>query len=121
MKKVKVFLVSTLLLTTMFTPIKSVAAEEEVELTSERVKETGNDLPRTPIQPPRASIDDHTFYVNSSHGDFVVHLVDEDGQVVYTTFMPSAVSSIYLPATLSGSYMIQLYWGDWLFYGYITL
>jgi hypothetical protein len=35
--------------------------------------------------------------------------------------MPSDVSSIVLPSTLSGTYQIQLLWGDWMFYGWIDL
>jgi len=78
-------------------------------------------VPRTPILVPTASLDGNTFYINSGHADFVVQLLDEDDNVVYQTVMPSDVSSIVLPSTLSGTYQIQLLWGDWMFYGWINL
>jgi hypothetical protein len=82
---------------------------------------SGNPHPRTPILVPTASLDGHTFYINGGHADFVVQLLDEDDNVVYQTVMPSDVSSIVLPSTLSGTYQIQLLWGDWMFYGWINL
>jgi len=80
-----------------------------------------NPYPKTPIYIPSASLDGHTFYINGGHADFVVQLLDEDDNVVYQTVMPSDVSSIVLPSTLSGTYQIQLLWGDWMFYGWINL
>ena len=98
------------------------ADETPVELDVTGIDPTvDTDLPRSPINPPHASIDDHTFYVNSSHADFVVYLVDENEQVVYCTFMPFNVSFINLPTYLVGTYRIELLTGNWLFYGYITL
>ena len=82
---------------------------------------TGNGNPRTPILVPTASLDGHTFYINGGHADFLVQLLDEDDNVVYQTVMPSDVSSIVLPSTLSGDYQIQLLWGDWMLYGWINL
>ena len=84
-------------------------------------KPSGPFVPKIPINPPSASLDGHTFYINTGHADFVVQLLDEDDNVVYQTVMPSDVSSIVLPSTLSGTYQIQLLWGDWMFYGWINL
>ena len=81
----------------------------------------GNPYPRSPIYTPSASLGGHTFYINGGHADFVVQLLDEDDNVAYQTVMPSDVSSIVLPSTLSGTYQIQLLWGDWMFYGWINL
>ena len=82
---------------------------------------SGNPHPRSPVLVPTASLDGHTFYINGGHADFVVQLLDEDDNVAYQTVMPSDVSSIVLPSTLSGTYQIQLLWGDWMFYGWINL
>lgn len=101
------------------------AAEQEVELTEERIKTTpvGNDLPRGPIYVPTASIDGHIFYISNGHPDYVLQLVDPDDEdiVVYQVLVPSNVNSIVLPSTLSGTYIIQLLWSDWRFWGYIEL
>ena len=82
---------------------------------------SGNPHPRSPVLVPTASLDGHTFYINGGHADFVVQLLDEDDNVAYQTVMPSDVGSIVLPSTLSGTYQIQLLWGDWMFYGWINL
>ena len=83
--------------------------------------EEGDPTPRSPIYIPTASLDGHTFYINGGHADFLVQLLDEDDNVAYQTVMPSDVGSIVLPSTLSGTYQIQLLWGDWMLYGWINL
>ena len=80
------------------------------------------DLPRTPIACPHVSLDGHTLYLYSVGYDLTLVLVDEEENVVYTTFIPANTSSVVLPATLSGDYEIQLYpGGDYYFYGWIEL
>ena len=101
------------------------AAEIPVDLTTEVIKEThaDGDGQRGPINPPLASIDGYTFYINSSHPDYVLQLVDaNDGEtVLFETFVPESVNSVVLPSTFEGEYRIQLIWGYWCFWGYITL
>lgn len=80
-----------------------------------------NPNPRSPVLVPTASLDGYTFYLNGDHPDYVVRLLDEDDNVVYQTVMPSTVSNIVLPSTLSGYYQIQLIWDGWMLYGWITL
>ena len=61
------------------------ATQIPVDLSSERIKESHSDgnQPRGPICPPSASIDGYTFYINSSHPDYVLQLVDaNDGETV---------------------------------------
>lgn len=98
---------------------------DEVELTAEIIKDdpVGNDFPRSPIQVPSASINDHTFYISGSHPDYVFQLVDIDGgnDVVYDVPMYSGMNSIVIPSIYSGNYRVQLIWGNWCFWGYICL
>ena len=78
--------------------------------------------PRTPITCPNVALDGHTLYLYSVSYDLTLVLVDEEDEVVYTTFIPANTSSVVLPATLSGDYEIQLYpGGDYYFYGWIEL
>ena len=37
------------------------------------------ELPRCPINPPSASLDDHTLYINSEHPAYTLYLVDTTG------------------------------------------
>lgn len=101
------------------------ATQIPVDLSSERIKESHSDgnQPRGPINPPSASIDGYTFYINSSHPDYVLQLVDaNDGEtVLFETFVPESVNSVVLPSTFEGEYRIQLIWGNWCFWGYVTL
>ena len=81
--------------------------------------------PRSPIEPPQASIDDHTFYLNEVHAGFTLYLVDNSGEepmVVYQVAIPANVYSVVLPATFIGTYELQLHnGGDYYFYSEIEL
>lgn len=110
----------------MFAGALTVSAEEmEIELTAEKIKKepVGNGFPRGPISVPEVSIDDHTLYISDGHPDYVLQLVDLDDEdiVIYQVLVPSGVNSLVLPSALSGTYVIQLLWGDWRFWGYINL
>lgn len=101
------------------------AGEVDVELAAERIKtgSANNDLGRGPVNVPSTSIDGYTFYINDSHPDYVLQLVDPDDEdvILYQVFVPSSVNSIVLPSYLSGEYVIQLIWDNWRFWGYIEL
>lgn len=86
---------------------------------------SGNPLPKSPINPPSASLDDHTFYINGEHSGYTLYLVDNSGDepdVVYQVVIPAGVNAVVLPATLSGTYELQLHnGGAFYFYAEIIL
>lgn len=86
---------------------------------------SGNPLPKSPINPPSASLDDHTFYINGEHSGYTLYLVDNSGDepdVVYQVIIPAGVNAVVLPATLSGTYELQLHnGGAFYFYAEIIL
>lgn len=98
---------------------------EDVTLTVGVIQDDpmGNDYPRSPIEAPSASIDDHTFYIDEVHPDYVFQLVDVDDEenVIYEVPMASGVNSIVIPSAYVGNYRVQLIWGYWCFWGYICL
>ena len=98
---------------------------DQIDFTVSIIKQGSGEInqPRGPINPPSASIDGYTFYINSSHPDYVLQLVDaNDGEtVLFETFVPESVNSVVLPSTFEGEYRIQLIWGNWCFWGYVTL
>lgn len=81
-----------------------------------------NPLPKSPINPPQATLDGHVLTFTTSHADFVLTLLDEDGDEVYTVFVPAATTTVVLPSTLTGLFELQLYpGGSYYFSGDIVL
>ena len=37
------------------------------------------------------------------------------------TVLPAGTNTVVLPATLSGNYEVRLIWGNWYFFGQISL
>ena len=77
--------------------------------------------PRTPIQVPFITLDGHTLYTENIWFDAILEIVDGDGEVVYSTFVFQGTPSVTLPNDLTGNYELRLIWGNWCFYGDITL
>lgn len=84
---------------------------------------TGPLTPKSPTpEAPEASIDDHTLYLYGVDYDLTLYLLDEDGDDVYTVFIPANTASVVLPSTLMGDYELQLYTdGLYYFSGYVEL
>jgi hypothetical protein len=83
------------------------------------------EFPRGPINPPTASLDDHTLYIEGTHPAYMLYLVDNSGaepEVVYQVYVPANVGVVYLPTTLTGIYELDLYdGGQYYFYSEIEL
>ena len=77
---------------------------------------------RTPTFPLNVSLDGHTLLLNIGY-DLTLVLLDEDGDVAYTVYVPAGTSAVMLPATLCGDYEIQLYPDDssYYFFGWVEL
>ena len=76
---------------------------------------------KNPIEFPTVSQDGHTIEIDIPHPEYVLNIVDSNDNVFYTVVVPSNVSEVDLPDTLSGTYELQLIQGNWCFYGDITL
>ena len=126
MKKFLLALVSVLLLSSFMVPDGDDGNGTIIPLTVQKIgnKNLGNGPQGVPIFVPSASLDGHTFYINSSHPDYLLQLVsivDDEEVVVYETLMPAGINSVVLPASYTGEYVIKLVWGNWCFWGYINL
>lgn len=77
--------------------------------------------PKSPMRPPVVYIEDYTLSFVANHPDYVLNLIDEDGEVVYTTTVFSNETQVALPSNLSGDYEIELLMGNWKFTGWIEL
>ena len=69
---------------------------------------SGNPMPKSPVEAPMASLDDHTLYLYDVAYDFTLMLVDENDDVIYSTFVPANTASVVLPSTLTGTYTLML-------------
>ena len=79
------------------------------------------DDPRSPILVPKVDIEGYTLTFYTPCDGCVLRLVDENDVVVYSTVIPTGVTSLVLPSYLSGNFEIQIVHGNIYFYGYINL
>lgn len=76
---------------------------------------------RGPLVIPEVEIDGYSLFFITPCDSSVLCLLDEDGDVVYSTVIPNNASSLVLPSYLSGEYEIQIIQGSIYFWGYIYL
>jgi hypothetical protein len=83
---------------------------------------TNPSLPKSPIEPPQATLDSHVLTFTTSHADYTLTLLDENGDDAYHVFVPSSTSVVMLPSTLNGSFEILLdFGGSYIFVSDIVL
>ncbi len=118
MKKLFILLVSAFMMGT------STYAWNRIPLTVDFEKDdmpAGNGHSKSPMRPPVVYIEDYTLAFAADHPDYVLYIKEENGEVVYSTTVFSAMTQVTLPSTLSGDYEIELLMGNWKFKGFITL
>lgn len=81
----------------------------------------GNGHTYAPPRPWYIIQDDCTLTLPAFEDDYILELLDEDGDVVYSTFLPSGTTQVILPSTLSGSFEIRLVGDTYYYRGYIEL
>ena len=81
----------------------------------------GNGYPKSPTDPPTVYIEDYTLTFENYHPEYILNIKDEDGEVVYSTTVFSAMTQVTLPSTLSSDYEIELLMGNWKFTGWIII
>ena len=74
---------------------------------------------RTPIQPPLIYIEDGTLTFATPCDGCELRLVNAEDEVEYTTVISG--STLELPSDLSGTYVLEIICGDYVFLGEITL
>ena len=117
MKKLLLMIVGAFMLST------SLWAKEIVSLSVNYKDERpiGHDFGRTSVEVPLVYIDDYTLTFEAYHPDYALVIMDEDGDVVYTTLVFSAQTDVILPSTLSGDYQVNLVIDNLVFTGWIAL
>ena len=81
------------------------------------------DYPKTPNFIPFIDQNGLVLTFEANNSNFTLQLLDEDGNLVFTTYVPSTLTTVTLPSTLSGEYEILLLpdTGSIYFFGTITL
>lgn len=74
-----------------------------------------------PVRPWYIIQDDYTLTMPAFEDDFTLELLDEDGVVVYSVYVPAGTTLIVLPPTLSGDFELRLVADTYYYRGYITL
>ncbi|MBQ7427890.1 MAG: hypothetical protein IJV20_11710 [Prevotella sp.] len=77
--------------------------------------------PKSPVVAPTVYIDGNVLTFETPCDGCTLQLVDEDGDVVYTTVIPEDTTTLTLPADLEGIFELQIIRGDWMFYGEVEL
>ena len=77
--------------------------------------------PKSPIQVPYVTLDDHTLYIWSQHNGYTLTLLDDNDTVVYQSYVAAGVQYAALPTTLSGNFTLILSDDTYLFTGVINL
>ena len=75
---------------------------------------------KEPVIVPYVWQEDHELEIEAPHAEYVLNIVSGT-TVVYSVVVPETVSLVVLPATLSGTYELQLIQGNLCFYGDIDL
>lgn len=112
-----------LLLVVLLCSVSTNLKANPTELTFEIFDKGGavNPLPKSPVNPPSATLDGYTMTFDFSHPAYTLTLIDEDDEVAYQVTVPANVSVVYLPATLSGDYELQLYPDNSVYYFYAPI
>lgn len=80
-----------------------------------------DDQHKSPNLTPELSLDGHTLYFDTPCDGYLLRIIDEDNDVVYSVVVPIGATTLQLPGYLSGDYELQLICDNLCFYGYIEL
>ena len=99
---------------------------DPIELSAERIdsKPLSGIPTKSPILVPGLDLTNGILtFTDGNYSNCTLTLLDDDGDVVYSTIVPAGTSTVTLPATLTGDYELRLYPGGtaYYFYGRIEL
>ena len=105
---------------TIVTALSAMAEEKKVVLTPITTPVIGQ-TNRAPMELPEFYLDGYTLTAGSYTVGSTVVLKDEDGDVVFTSYIYVEGDTITLPSILSGTYTIEVTSGSQTFVGEIEL
>ena len=70
---------------------------------------------------PSVFLDGSTLFFTPPYSSCTVQLLDENGDVVFSVFVPTGTMQVELPEDISGCYRLQIIRGRFCFWGWIEL
>lgn len=103
-------------------PVDDECQDVDLSVSYHDPTDINNNYPRSPIRIPEARLQAHTLLINGIGGDYTLQLETDDG-VAYSITVEGDTGNdtVILPSSLSGTYMLCLYVGNFCFYGTINL
>lgn len=125
MKKLLLFICFLAVGNALFAQVPSQVLELTFQVGISDLTKISGERPRDITNPPSACLDDHSLYINGEHSDYMLYLFNITGEepvMVYQVYVPANVNTVVLPATLAGTYELQLYdGGEYYYYSEIEL
>ena len=123
MKKLLLALTLILSATAMFAQSPSVNGEHPLPLIIKKPHQGGSlkPFPKSPVMAPEVYLDGDTLYFDEALEGCTVQLVDEDETIVFTEFIEENQTSLTFPATLTGTFELQILTAQYIFYCEIEL
>ena len=100
-----------------------VHADDPINVPMQIVNEEGisHGNTKSPTLPLIISQDDNILTLPATSVDYTLELRDENGTLVYSSYVPAGTTQIILPTTLSGNFEIRLVADTYYYIGYISL
>lgn len=130
MKKLILFFITTFVLTNFTSQSKAYEPDDIAELIigeclnfSMNIDPTKGHtgIPKAPVLKPRVIQDGHALLLISGCDESTLVLTDEFGSEVFSMPITEACSSLSLPVTLTGAYVLHIHRGAYCFYATIEL
>ena len=119
-KKLLLAILSLLLFGGVTSEVNAQGTQVSLEVKKVDDKPIHSGDPKTPIEIPTVWQDGYDLEIEAPHAEYVLNIVSGT-TIVYSVAVPANVSLVVLPATLSGTYELQLIHDNLCFYGYIDL
>ena len=115
MKRTLLILFISLLEGTLFLQADPVSLSRK---TNTSTHQGGN---KAPALPWCIDLTDNIITMSATPCDYTLNLYDEDGEIVYSVFVPAGTTQVVLPTTLSGDFELRFETDTYYYYGIIYL
>ena len=101
--------------------VSTVFAGEKIPMTHMPAGSTHGGSTKSPVDLWCVDLTDNIITMSATPCDYTLNLYDEDGEIVYSVFVPAGTTQVILPTTLSGEFELRFETDTYYYYGYITI